>query len=284
MVLIGIGGLILLALVALVVWRQFDHRADRDEMARLLASQPNDPPLFDRSMVDDLPDPARRYFFYTIAEGTPLHTVVRIEMEGRFSLGTKEAPNYLPMEATQILAAPEGFVWKMSAASGAMRMSGSDSASWTRFWLWGLVPVARLGGDEDHARSAFGRYVAESVFWTPAALLPGPGIEWEAVDEQTARVTVRYQGLEQSVDVIISSDGQPIRVEFQRWSDANPEKTFRLQPFGGHLSGFRTFQGFRLPTHVEAGNLFGTEDYFPFFIAEVKSVRFSAPRSNGRGE
>lgn len=284
MLLIGLGSLILLALIILIVWRQFDHHADRDEMARLLATQPIDPPLFDRSMVDDLPDPARRYFLYTIAEGTPLHTVARIEMEGRFSLGTKEAPNYLPMQATQILAAPEGFVWKMSAASDAMRMSGSDSASWTRFWLWDIVPVARLGGDEDHARSAFGRYVGESAFWTPAALLPGPGIEWEAVDKRTARVTVRHQGLEQSVDVTISSDGQPIRVEFQRWSDANPEETFRLQPFGGHLSRFRTFQGFRLPTHVEAGNLFGTEDYFPFFIADVPSIRFPAPRSNGRAE
>lgn len=60
----------------------------------------------------------------------------------------------------------------------------------------------------------------------------------------------------------------------QRWSNANPEKQHRLQPFGGYLSEFRTFDGFRLPTHVEAGNHFETDQYFPFFVADVTSVEF----------
>ncbi|MCW8901834.1 MAG: hypothetical protein OQK95_14310, partial [Gammaproteobacteria bacterium] len=64
-------------------------------------------------------------------------------------------------------------------------MSGSDSSRWTRFRIFGLFPVARMGGEEAHTRSAYGRYVAEAVFWTPAALLPGPGVAWEHVDENT---------------------------------------------------------------------------------------------------
>ncbi|MGP1356455.1 MAG: DUF6544 family protein, partial [Roseicyclus sp.] len=66
----------------------------------------------------------------------------------------------------------------------------------------------------------------------------------------------------------------PVTVTFQRWSNANPEGVHRLQPFGGILSDFREVQGFRLPFRVEAGNMFGTEAYFPFFLADVQEIRF----------
>jgi hypothetical protein len=260
------------------VWRMTDHRADRRIGARLAATQPASPGRFDPAIVANLPDPARRYFRFAIRPGTPLYTVAEIEMTGRFSLGSKKAPNYMAMQAHQVLAAPEGFVWSMSARDALMRVSGSDAAadggSWTRFWLMGLIPVARIGGTDDHRRSAFGRSVAEAAFWTPAALLPGPGVVWEDVDETTARVTVTHDGLQQSVDVTVDAEGRPVSVVFPRWSDANCEKTYRLQPFGGLLSDFRSFDGFRLPTHVEAGNQFGTDAFFPFFIAEVTEITF----------
>lgn len=267
---------IALVIAGLAAWRLRDHRADRAEMARLAAMQPAQPGRFSAAMVSELPEAARRFFLYAIEEGAPLWRVAVITMEGRFSLGTKDAPNYLDMSATQVLAAPEGFVWKMSGGRGLMRLAGSDSACWTRFWMAGIVPVARLGGDADHRRSAFGRYVAEAVFWTPAALLPGPDIVWSEVDEATARVTLRHGDLEQSVDVTVDADGAPVQVAFPRWTNANPEGVYRLQTFGGHLSRFRRFGGFRLPTHIEAGNNFGTGDYFPFFIADVRRIEFPA--------
>ncbi len=265
------------ALAGLFAWRQADRWADRAEMDRLIATQPSDPALFSVGMVADLPEPARRFFTFAIAEGTPLLAVAVIEMEGHFGMGDKAEPGYMPMRATQVLAAPEGFVWAMTGGAGAMRMSGSDSGTWTRFWLYGLAPVARFGGDPDHARSAFGRYVAEAAFWTPAAVLPGPNVTWEPVSNNAARFTMRRGDLVQSVDLTVDSEGRPLQVAFQRWSNANPDKVQRLQPFGGYLSEFRTFGGFTLPTHVEAGNMFETDDYFPFFIADITDVRFPQP-------
>ncbi|MFO7910688.1 MAG: DUF6544 family protein [Desulfotignum sp.] len=143
--------------LALSAWRFLDHLADRAVMHRLMSMQPVQPAYFDPAMTSDLPEPARRYFLYTIKPGTPLYRVAKISMSGRF----------------------------------------------------GMAP-----------------------------------------------------------------DGQPIRVCFDRWSDANPEKQHRLQPFGGYLSEFQSFDGFRLPTHVEAGNHFGMDQYFPFFVADVTEVIF----------
>lgn len=269
--------LVVATTVALWFWRQTDHTADRAAMASLMAMQPASPQRFDLSLLEGLPEPAQRYFQYTIRPGTLLYTVARISMIGKFGMGNRESPDYMEMKASQVLSMPEGFIWKMSASRGALRISGSDTERWTRFWLMGLLPVARTGGDPDHTRSAFGRYVAEAVFWTPAALLPGPGVAWKLVDVNTARVIVRHEGMEQAVDVVVAEDGRPLQVSFNRWSNANPEKTHRLQPFGGYLSEFREFEGFVLPTRVEAGNHFATEEYFAFYIAEVTSVEFPRP-------
>ncbi len=265
---------LVLFVAGLFGWRMLDHRADRAEMDRLIALQPANPERFTADMVEGLPKPAQRFFRFAIAEGTPLRTVAVIDMQGQFGMGDKQVPNYMNMQATQVLAAPHGFIWKMAGGSGLMHMSGSDAGTWTRFWVASLAPVARLGGNPDHTRAAFGRYIAESVFWTPAALLPGPGITWEAVSETVARVTVEHQGMSQPAEVTVDANGRPSQVVFPRWSDANPDKTYQLQPFGGYLSEFRTFDGFTLPTHVEAGNFFGTDGYFPFFIADITDVQF----------
>jgi len=266
--------IIVFAGVGLYAWRFLDQRADREAMHRLMSMQPEQLARFDPGMIADLPEPARRYFLYTIKPDTPLYRVTKINMSGRFGMGTKTKPGYFHMTATQILAMPVGFIWKMQAHRSFMMLSGSDSECWTRFWLMGLLPVARMGGNPDHTRSAFGRYVAESVFWLPAAVLPGPGVAWEQVNKDCARIIVRHQDLVQSVDVTVAPDGQPIQVCFDRWSDANPEKQHRLQPFGGYLSEFQLFAGFRLPTHVEAGNHFGTDQYFPFFVVNVNDIDF----------
>ena len=56
-----------------------------------------------------------------------------------------------------------------------------------------------------------------------------------------------------------------------------PKKCTVCQPFGGYLSEFREFDGFTLPTHVEAGNMFETDAYFPFFIVDITDIRFPQP-------
>ncbi len=273
-VLPGLAAAFVIVVFTLLAWRQMDSWATRAEMARLRALNPTAPRRFSRQMVADLPEPARRYFTFAIAEGTPLHAVSEIEMQGIFALGDKDKPNYMHMEAKQVLAAPHGFVWAMSGGSGVRRISGSDSGRWTRFWLNGLVPVARFGGTLDHARSAFGRYVSEAAFWAPEAILPGHSVTWDAVDGNTARFTMRHEGMVQSVDITVDAQGRPVQIVFPRWSNANPDGVFQIQPFGGVLSGFKSFGGYRMPTHVEAGNFFGTDAYFPFFIADVTAIRF----------
>ncbi|MDX1500611.1 MAG: DUF6544 family protein, partial [Woeseiaceae bacterium] len=254
-------GLLFVLFAGLYAWRRAERRALRRSWQSLVGAGAASGAAFDPASVGGLPAPAQRLFRFAIEPGAPLHTVVEVDMHGELGLGTKNAPNYRPMRARQVLAPPAGFIWAVDTGSGLARITGSDgmtaTTSWSHFALFGLLPVVRAGGTEDHRRAAFGRLVGEAVFWAPAALLPGTGVHWVAVDADTARVTVEFAGLTQSADVTVASDGRPVSVVLPRWSDANPEKTFRLQPFGGTLAGFETFDGYRLPTQIEAGNFFG---------------------------
>ncbi len=87
--------LICFLIAAGFLWHRLDHQADAAERSCLLEFQPAMPALFNPAMVESLPEPARRYFSFTIAPNTPLYTVADISMIGQFSLGTKNAPNYM---------------------------------------------------------------------------------------------------------------------------------------------------------------------------------------------
>jgi len=259
-------------------WREVDRRTDTRIAERLLAQAGPAHRIFDPDALADLPEPAQRYFRYSIQPGTPLRRAVELEMEGQLGLGTKDQPGYRPMRATQLLVPPYGLVWRVNTGS----LSGSDGAtpetSWTRFWMFGIVPVVRAGANEDHRRSAFGRVIGEGVFWAPASLLLNDETAWQSLGRDEVRATVRSAGLEQAVDITVAKDGQPTRVVLQRWSNANADGTFREQPFGGDLSEFENFDGYRLPTVVEGGNHIGTPDYFPFFKARVVGISYPQER------
>lgn len=230
---------------------------------------------FDASMLDGLPEIARRYFLHAIAPGTLLRTTVRLRMQGEFLLGDVDEFQTYAMSAEQVLAPPDQFVWIPTMRSGLLEISGSDALvageAWTRFWMNGVLPVANVKGTPDLVRSALSRSAMEAI-WAPASLLPENGVEWQQTGPDVARVSFRT-GIE-PVDMLLGSDGAVLQVVTMRWSDANAQSRFLLQSFGGTIEEERTFEGFTIPAKVSIGNHFGTEDYLPFFQAELIGATF----------
>jgi len=270
---------LLVAAMALGLWV---HARDRAQMravwAALEAAREADPPRYDPAMTAELPEVAQRYFARAIEPGTPLHRVVRLQMEGSFIMNG----NPMPMTARQILVPPaRGFVWQAEVGSGLMRFAGSDGyhradgriESWTKFWLRGLIPLARIGGTDDHASAAATRVMLEAV-WAPASLLPQFGAEWVQTGPDSAEVHfANVQGIE-PMQVTLDAEGNPVEVWALRWTDANPGRVHRLQPFGGRMLEMGRHQGFLVPSRVELGNMWGTPDYAPFFLATITRAEF----------
>jgi hypothetical protein len=230
---------------------------------------------FDQTALADLPEIAQRYFKHAIASGTPLSSVVRLEMEGKFLLGDAGQYQTYVMHARQVLSPPTEFVWVPEMKSGVMHITGSDALvsgrAWTRFWINGLFPVVNQQTSPDLVRSALTRSAMEAV-WAPASLLPANGVTWDQTGPNTARLTLST-GVE-PVDITLDESGRLLEIVTLRWSDVNPEKKFRLQPFGGTFDAEATFGGFTIPSQMKVGNHFGTDEYLPFFQARITSAKY----------
>ena len=228
---------------------------------------------FALAQVEHLPEIAQRYFQHAIAPGTLLHTSVRLQMSGSFLLGDKDSFQTYRMTARQVLRAPDQFVWLPTLRSGAMSITGSDALvageAWTRFWLLGLIPVAQERSSHDLVRSAQFRAAVESALWVPASLLPDRGVRWEQVGPDDALVTFKRFQPAVVLRLRLDSVGAVQEVVGQRWSNANSDGRFRMQPFGGTISSEGAFGGFTIPTTISAGNHYGTDEYLPFFQARV---------------
>ncbi|MCS6780813.1 MAG: hypothetical protein NZ555_14060, partial [Geminicoccaceae bacterium] len=272
------GSVAALVVFAAAARRFADERRASRTWSELAALADPDPPRFDPAMAANLPPPARRWFLRSLVPGTPLWRVAEIEMEGELGLGDRAALRYQPLRAREILAPPHGFVWRPEVGRWPMRIAGSDGqagdGAWTRFWLLGLVPIVRAADTPDLVRSAAARGVAEAALWLPTTLLPRHGVRWEPVDAQRTRAIVEHAGLRHELDLEVADDGRLRTLRLMRWSNANREGVFRLQPFGGTVLEHGTVEGVTVATRVEAGNFFGEEGYVPFFRVELSRLRF----------
>ncbi len=270
---------ILVAILSVTIWFALQNRRDvAQEQAAWQVLERLALPTAQRysaRMTADLPPVAQRYFSHAIAPGTPLLTKATLAMEGTFILLGKP----LPMTADEIIVPGCGFVWRAQVGgAGWLRLAGSDGLrtgeSWTRFSGWDLLPVVTKGDTPDHLRAATGRLALERIF-SPASLLPEAGAVWSQTGPDRARVSFPALTGTEPVDLTLDAEGRITEIVTQRWSNANADGQWRLQPFGGRLEGEASAQGFTVPGRMEVGNLFGTPDYVPFFRADITALSYA---------
>lgn len=216
-----------------------------------------------------LPEPARRYLSHALAPGTPLARRVRLRMHGQIRVG-----RWLPFRARQVIDADRGFRWQASVAGGLIRGYDQFDAGQgaTRFTLLGLIPLVDAGGP-DITRSALGRVMAEYAAWLPAALLPGPGVRWDAPDRDHAVVHVASAGASTVLALTLGHDGAVREIGLTRWG--NPVGGgFTELPFGMYADAEATFKGVTVPSRGRVGWWYGTDrwpegEFFRFVVDDL---------------
>jgi hypothetical protein len=246
-----------------------EARPVRQEWDRLGARGPS-PDAFDRQMLVDLPEPARRWLTRAIAPGTPLWRSVEVTMHGRIRLGA-----WRRFTARQLVAPPDGYIWAARASFSGLPVAGYDRLSagtgQMRWRLFGRLPVMTAEGP-DITRSAAGRLASEFVL-LPTAFRQAtwrPGTR-----PDTAVATWRIGAEEVDVELHVGADGRLLDVLLQRWSNAG-DAPFGYQPFGVTVEAERTFGGITIPSTVRAGWWWGTDrqDEGEFFRARITDVTF----------
>jgi hypothetical protein len=244
------------------------------EVRRQLARPPA-PAVFSEVELDGLPPVVRRHLQAGIAPGTPLATSARLGMRGQLRLG-----RWLPFRAEQVLAPHHGFYWGARVAgliSGFDRyLDGQGELRWK---LLGLVPVTQAEGP-DVARSAVGRAAGEAM-WLPPALLPRFGVDWEAADDRHVMARFALDGVAVDLQYELEDDGRIRSVVFDRWGDPDRSGVWGLHPFGGEMTGYRTFSGLTVPSAGRIGWFYGTDrwregEFFRFQLTDLEPMAASS--------
>lgn len=270
---LGVG----LAASALCVLARNRVRADRrvDEIWRSLEQVSDSGERFWPELVDGLPAPARRYFRHAIAPGTPLASRLRWRYTGALRPG--RGMPWLSLRAEQVLARDRGFLWRASARMGPLVLAAVDfyldGDARMRIALYDLVPIVNASG-ADVARSARGRLMIEGVA-LPSALLPGPNVQIEGVDDSRFTVTTRLHGETTTVTLTVDEAGRLQEFVLPRWGDVTDDGSFRYIPYGGTATAERTIGGYTVPTRLAGGWWYGTEQYLEVIRLEVDGIEFA---------
>jgi hypothetical protein len=275
--------LMVFAAGGLLALRKTDEQAERSLWTQIEARAPQAPMRYSAALVEDMPEIARRYFNRTFAPGARMTPVVTLEQEGRFLVPGRE----LTFANALVIDAPAGAFLRLQVIDeGFPAIRGSDAmyrsagpfaqdgplASWARYWHHGIVPYSRLRGPGDHTRSAATVGIVGGLY-APAALLPQAGAVWRQVGPDQAEI--RYPDLPGTSPLRLTLDrsGLVTQVATLAWSNVNPERQYRLQPFGGRIIAHGTFEGVTIPVEAEFGHDWGTAQYQPLYTVRITSYR-----------
>ncbi|HEU6450274.1 MAG TPA: DUF6544 family protein [Gemmatimonadaceae bacterium] len=276
-----VAGTALALASGVISWR----RSSRHLVSRLLESArpPQGGPGEEPAVVpDDLPAPVARYFAFAMPSQTVRAHTAHIRWTGEFQM--RPGAGWRPFEAEQdFTALPPGFVWDarirmMPLVPVRVRDSHIAGQGTMLGRLGGLVTVVNQGGTPEMATSALARWLGEAV-WFPTALHPrethDEGVQWEAIDDTTARATIRDGANEVSADFHFAPTGEITSMTALRYRDVNG--TSVLTRFEGRYRDYALRNGIMIPMSAEVAWLL-PEGRFAYWRGHPAEVRYGVRR------
>jgi len=276
-------GVAVLAVVGAVAIRRrrFDREtaAAVDELRSAATSETDSEEVYTREDLADLPDPVQRYLDATLTEGQPRARTARVEQHGEIRLGE----SWKSFTATQHFAVdPPGFVWDATVEFAPflpVRVvdAYADGEGSLRAKLLSALTVSAAAPSPEVNESELIRYLGESA-WIPTALLPGAGVEWEAIDDESARATLEDGETTASL-VFHFQDEEVSRVHTEaRYRQEDDD----VAPWTGYFDAYEEFDGVRVPTEAEVEWNLPDGDQ-PYWRGEVETVTYDS-ESGSKGD
>ncbi len=200
-------------LVVAVAYGTFRWEAGTREMrARLEAARvPMHPLVVDFRELDGLPPPVQRFFRTVLKDGQPIVTAISVEHTGTFNL-SEATEQWKPFTSTQrVVTHRPGFDWdaRISMMPGLpvhVHDAYIGGEGILHAAILGLVSMANQRGTGELAQGELMRFFAEAA-WYPTALLPSQGVLWNAVDDHSARATLKDGDLSLTLLFRFNKDG-----------------------------------------------------------------------------
>jgi len=273
-----VGVLLLVALaVALVAaaGRRFHHRIDDEARAMLSAARSSAAGVVEAKDLDTLPAPVRRWLTASGVVGHARAATIRLKQRGEF----RTAPDkpWMPVIAEQYYSVdPPGFVWSVNARMmHVLPIAGRDRYVDGHGHL--LIKAASLitvadGAGPEIDQGALMRYLGEIV-WFPSAALADT-ITWQAIDERSARATMRHGGVTVSMVFGFDERGRVATETAERYMTGNGGP--RLERWFIPVTEWRKFCGIEVPSRGNAIWKLANAD-FDYFRWEIVDLEVNHP-------
>ena len=218
-----------------------------------------------RNQCLNLPEPVKKYFNLVLPNNPSLIKKVRLNHNGFFK--TSPQSDWVKIQGKQYFKTevPE-FEWigrtKLFKATDSF-MNGKGRL---KVKLLGVIPIVNAKGSEiDQAELL--RWLGESVLF-PTNLLPGNGISWHPLDMDHARLNYRFRDLDISYTVTFNYNGEISKIEALRYREKE-----KLERWVGKTSDYMDFNGYMVPSHIEASWFIGKEE-FRYVDFRVKTIKY----------
>jgi hypothetical protein len=224
-------------------------------------------------LLETLPQPIQRYMRWTGVVGHSWTNHVYLEQTGRFRMAPDKP--WMPMRAVQTYNTnPPSFEWKarfklfglplMRAHDRYQHGHGHMSGK-----LAGLITIFDVQG-EKLDQGAQLRYLSEAI-WFPIAFL-GENMNWEPIDDHSARITMSDAGRHVSGVLHVDSDGRPINFTCQRYFMQGDD--FSLEQWSTPMTHYAPMAGLNLPIRGAAQWKLKDGD-FTYIELEITRVEYS---------
>ena len=229
----------------------------------------------------DLPDTVQRYLHYTGIVGKEKISTVRLKQKG--SLRQTPEDSWKRISAVEYFSInPPAFVWMGKMGAGpfsiiSARDSYLDDHGCMYIKMLGIKTIGNVQGEEiDY--SSLVRYLNE-MMWFPTAFL-NDNIHWEAINENSARVTI-VNGND-SASAILHFDDQGAITNFvgDRYHEVNG--TYVKDTWETPMTDYGEFNGLRLPVKGEAVWKMSSGD-FSYIKLEITDLEYNMRKFIARG-
>jgi hypothetical protein len=196
MILFVIPMLMTIIAVALVYGSSRWQSASKEMHTKLeVARRPIGSKTYSSDELNGLPTPVQRYFRAVLKDGQPIVSAVSVEHAGTFNI-SENGEQWKPFTSTErVITQRPGFDWEgrivmMPGLTLRVHDAYIAGEGILHATLFGLVSLVNLRGTTDIAQGELMRFLAETI-WYPTALLPSQGVHWEAVDNTSAKATLK---------------------------------------------------------------------------------------------
>jgi len=228
-------------------------------------STPKSDLKFGFKQLEGLPDPVQRYFKSVLVENQPYINSVRLTHNGQFK--TDIHKNWRDIKGEQYFTTKvPSFIWQgkigiLSAKDMYLHDKGKLVVIFSN-----LFKIINVQG-ENYNQGELLRWLAESV-WFPTNLLPSEHLKWHAVDDNSAKLTFSYKGMELYYIVSFNENDHIYKLETKRIYKGD-----KLRYWIGECYKYKELNGVKIPTIMKASWYLNKTEY-NYALFNIKEIEY----------